>query len=167
MPLVVRTVGEHDWPSIEGMQRECFPAGALEDREILRSLWTHSPGSCLIAEEDGPLGYLLAHPWPADDFPPAKAVLPEIPPGAASLFIHDLAVIPRARGRQVGRRLVDEVLGWARGQGLGRSSLVSVQGSGRFWEQFGFRPRADLTARFAEVFRASYGLEIVFMTMDL
>lgn len=160
----IRVIREADWPAIDRIQRECFPPSAIESRETLQSIARHSPGTCLFAETTAPVGYVLAHPWTADDLPPLQAPLTAIPAGASSLFIHDLAVAPAARGAGLARRLVDDLLDRARRLGLARGSLLSVQDSRRFWARYGFQERPDLTDRFRETVARLYQVEFVFMT---
>jgi GNAT superfamily N-acetyltransferase len=164
LPPTIRVIRDSDWPAIDRIQRECFPPSAIESREVLQSLSQHSPGSCLIAETDSPLGYVLAHPWIPADLPPIKASLPPIPANASCLFFHDLAITPAARGTGLAHRLVEEVLAWARQRGLAEGSLVSVQESRRFWARYGFEEDPALTERFRETVGQLYGLDFAFMT---
>lgn len=160
----IRVVRDTDWPAIERIQRESFPPGAIESSEVLRTISLHSPGSCLIAESDGPIGYVLAHPWIPDDLPPIKASLPPIAATATCLFFHDLAITPAARGTGLAHRLVEEVLAWARQHDLTSGSLVAVQESRRFWARYGFQENPELTERFRETVGRLYQLDFAFMT---
>jgi GNAT superfamily N-acetyltransferase len=162
--LTIRPIRDADWPAIDRIQRACFAATAIEPQDVLQSISRHSPVSCLLAETDRPLAYVLAHPWTPDDVPPLQAVLPGLPVNATSLFFHDLAVTPEARGTGLAHRLVEELLAWAGRQGLLHGSLISVQDSRRFWERYGFEARPDLTARFQDTVARHYQVEFVFMT---
>ncbi len=163
-PPTIRVIQDSDWPAIDRIQRECFPPSAIESREVLQSIALHSPASCLVAETDIPLGYVLAHPWSRDDLPPIQAKLPGLPLGASSLFFHDLAVTPAARGSGLAHRMVEEVLRWAGQRGLTEGSLIAVQGSRLFWERYGFQERPELTERFRQTVNRNYGLDFAFMT---
>lgn len=160
----IRVIQDSDWPAIDRIQRESFPPGAIESGEVLRTISRHSPRTCLIAESGAPLGYVLAHPWIPDDLPPIKASLPPIPATASCLFFHDLAITPAARGTGLAHRLVEEVLVWARQQGIAEGSLVSVQESRRFWARYGFQEDPALTERFRDTVGRLYGLDFAFMT---
>jgi len=162
----IRPVRDADWPAIDRIQHACFPATAIESQEVLQSIARHSPESCLLAETNVPLAYVLAHPWVPDDLPPIQANLPGIPAGASSLFFHDLAVTPEARGTGLANCLVEELLAWARRRSLPHGSLVSVQDSRRFWERYGFRERPELTERFHSTVAQFYRVEFVFMTAE-
>ncbi|WP_259043780.1 GNAT family N-acetyltransferase [Chromobacterium alkanivorans] len=71
------------------------------------------------------------------------------PDAADTLFIHDLALHPDARGHGLGPRLVQTVLGQGRRRGLRQARLVAVQGAARYWRRFGYQAcaRDDYTRR--------------------
>lgn len=161
---LIRPIRDADWPALDRIQRACFAPSAIEPQDVLQSISRHSPESCLLAETDRPLAYVLAHPWTPDDLPPLQAVLPGLPQTATTLFFHDLAVTPEARGTGLAHRLVKELLFWAGRQGLCQGSLISVQDSRRFWERYGFEARPDLTERFQETVARFYQVDFVFMT---
>lgn len=59
-------------------------------------------------------------------------------PDGDTLYVHDLAVHPRAHGQGLGRRLADALFGAAREHGLVHGALVAVLDARRFWENLGF-----------------------------
>jgi GNAT superfamily N-acetyltransferase len=64
------------------------------------------------------------------------------PPGA---YLHWAFVEEEYRRHGVGRRLLDELLTWAKQQGAGRVELQFIDGNvgaERFWTKMGFRPFA-------------------------
>jgi GNAT superfamily N-acetyltransferase len=64
------------------------------------------------------------------------------PPGA---FVHWAYLIPEARRMGLGRRLLDELLAWARSHGADRVELQFIDGNEAargFWTSLGFRPYA-------------------------
>lgn len=160
----IRVIRDSDWPAIERIQRESFPPQAIESSEVLQTISRHSPETCLLAESDVPLGYVLAHPWIPGDLPPIKASLPPLPADAPCLFFHDLAITPAARGTGLAHRLVEEVLAWARRRGLTQGSLVAVQNGRPFWARYGFEEDPVLTERFRDTVGQLYGLDFAFMT---
>lgn len=100
-----------------------------------------APG-CLMAEEDGVvLGYCIAHPGTIGEPPPLDTVLAALPDGADCLYIHDVALLPAARGRHLGvalARLLEDV---ARAHGFDRMALTAVNNSDGFWGALGYEPR--------------------------
>ena len=73
------------------------------------------PAGCFLLERDGEaLGYLVTHPW-AGDRPPALdqliGVLPDTPD---RYYLHDLALLPEARGTGAAAAAVDLTVTQAR-----------------------------------------------------
>ncbi len=101
----------------------------------------------LVARDaQGVCAYLFAYPSRLGKVTPLGGhfALPDAPD---TLYLHDLAVAPRAAGQGVARRLVDALL--ARAGGLRHSALVSVQDTRRFWESLGYLPAAGDAAALA------------------
>ncbi|MGE5476080.1 MAG: GNAT family N-acetyltransferase [Bacteroidales bacterium] len=116
-----------------------------------------APG-CLMAEEDGcMLGYCIAHPGTVGDPPPLDTVLAALPAGADCLYIHDVALLPAARGRHLGvalARLLEDV---ARAHGFDRMALTAVNNSDGFWGALGYQPRP--CAKLASYGEATYRMK--------
>ncbi len=165
-PPQILPISDADWPAIDQIQIESFSVTAIESVPVLRSIVDRSPSTCFLARTDRPVGYVLAHPWRSNELPPLKAELGPLPENPEALFIHDLAVSPNARGSRIGRHLVKRVLAEARSAGLNHGSLLAVQHSQTFWEQFGFEPDPVLTAQFAPIVEQKYVIDFVFMTAD-
>lgn len=120
------------------------------------------PAGCFVLADDGPIaGYLIAHPWRQKAPPPLGGMIGAIPDDADSIYLHDLALLPSARGTGAGGTATRMVLDLARQAGLGDVTLLAVGGADVFWASRGFSPVADqaLAARL----RASYGPEVVYM----
>jgi ribosomal protein S18 acetylase RimI-like enzyme len=111
-----------------------------EDRAVFAErLSLYPDGAGLLVVEGTPAGYVLAHPWRARSFPPLDSLLDALPENAESLYIHDLALLPTARGLKAGVFVVLTLLARAKAAGFARTSLVAVNGSVPFWSQLGFR----------------------------
>ena len=82
-------------------------------------------------------GYGLAHPWMQHRIPPLDDFLGQLPDAADCIYVHDLAVLPDARGG-VARAYVAEIEQLARSCGITTLALVSVYGTRVLWERFGF-----------------------------
>jgi N-acetylglutamate synthase-like GNAT family acetyltransferase len=72
--------------------------------------------------------------------PALNALLGAIPTDADTFYVHDLALLNRARGTGAAAMIVGEILRHARSIGLASVSLVAVNGSLPFWHKHGFRP---------------------------
>lgn len=116
------------------------------------ALW---PGGCFVHERSGRIdGYLISHPWRRCDPVPLDAELGGLPGDVDSWYLHDLALLPEARGTGAGAAAVDRVVSRARAAGFAEISLVAVNGADRFWERRGFR-RIETQALTEKL--ASYG----------
>lgn len=121
-------------------------------------------------------GYAVSHPIPKRHQPPALNTLllnmnkpPSVSPGEAEQFyIHDLAILPEFRGRGYARECVDMLLGVAKRWGFELTGLVSVYGTERFWERFGFGPAlaaadVDADAKLLKKIVSAYGQDAVYL----
>jgi len=128
-------------------RRDLYPAGCfvLDD----------GSGSGAIA------GYLIAHPWRHEAPPPLGGMIHAIPADADSIYLHDLALLPAARGTGSGGTATRMVLELAAAAGFRDVFLLAVGGADAFWASRGFAPVADpaLAARL----HASYGPEVIYM----
>jgi len=122
------------------------------------------PAGCFVladasdAASGVPCGYALSHPW--DGPPPALDTLLEALPAAPSTFyIHDVALLPAARGRHAATDIVARLAEHARRQRLRSLSLIAVGGTAVVWARLGFCPHKDTDA--AKL--ASYGTDAVQM----
>lgn len=127
-----------------------------EDPAVFANRLDLFPPGCQMAEEDGRvLGYCIAHPGTVGDPPPLDTVLAGLPADADCLYIHDVALLPAARGRHLGvalARLMEDV---ARAQGFDRIALTAVNNSDGFWGALGYetRPCAKLASYGAATYR--------------
>lgn len=113
-----------------------------------------APG-CLMAEEDGRvLGYCIAHPGTIGEPPPLDTVLAALPETADCLYIHDVALLPQARGRHLGVALARRLEDVARAHGFGHMALTAVNNSDGFWGALGYQPRP--CAKLASYGEATY-----------
>jgi len=97
------------------------------------------PEGCRVLVRDGDVaGYLVSHPWHRDTPPALGAMLHALPADADSYYLHDLALLPKARGTGAGRAALDIVVAHARALGFAGITLMAVGGADRFWARHGF-----------------------------
>lgn len=130
--------------------------GFPEAREVLAERLALHPDGCFMLEapDGNALGYLLSHPWRAGTLPPLDTLLGELPEPATSYHLHDIALLPAARGTGAAGAIVAEVIAHARATGVASMCLVAVNGSQGYWARHGFL--AEAGAELAEAL-ASYG----------
>jgi len=115
-----------------------------EDQAVFRERCSLSPEGCLCLSNGTSLaGYLVSHPWHAGRPPALNTLLGEIPADATDWYIHDLALLPQARGSGAAGWIVAHLASLAAQAGCFRLALVAVNDSVGFWEHHGFRAVHD------------------------
>lgn len=164
MSLTWRPMAEDDLDGVVAVARLAFP-NHLEDRACFAErLNLHAPGCFVLADGDAVRGYLVAYPWRLDSAPALNALIGEIPAEADTLYLHDLALHPDARGGGWTRPIVDRLAEQAQAQGWRTIALVAVNEAAPFWERLGFRARETEALR-AKL--ASYGPDARYMVRPL
>lgn len=136
MPILPIT--QETWTDINALQNEVYHQIEPEPLAILQDKWIKSPNLCFCYQEGGVLlSYLLAHAWNSDTTPSLSELLPDDFAGPI-LFLHDLAVSTRAKGKGVGTKMVMHLLEKAQQGKFEKITLVSIQSSKAFWEKHGF-----------------------------
>ena len=142
MAITIRPMDAADLDAVLRVQAACYPPAMQEAAAVLRVRLAAAPATCLVAcNGDGVCGYLFAYPSRLDCVTDLGAPF-AVAPDADTLYLHDLAVDPRALGRGLARALVAGMLERGRASLLAHAALVAVQDSTRFWTGFGFAPRA-------------------------
>lgn len=124
--------------------------GFFEDAAIFAERQKLCPDGCWLLRVDGQAaGYVLSHPVKLGQLPALNSLLGSIPPDADSYYIHDMALLPAARGTGAARQLVGQLATHARSAGFATMSLVAVNASQRFWESqwFMVSPRPELAEK--------------------
>lgn len=128
-----------DLPAVLAVAGVVHP-GYPEDEAIFAERLRLFAQGCLVLEgADGPIGYVIAHPWRRAAPPALNSLLGELPPQADCFYIHDLALLPQARGSGAGSVVVARLAEIAVRACLPRLALVAIDGSSGFWRRQGFR----------------------------
>lgn len=99
------------------------------------------PEGCFaLTANDHLLGYAVGHPWRARSVPDLDMLLGALPEPAGAWCIHDVALLPEARGRGAASDLVGLMREEARRRALPGMVLVAVGNAAGFWQRHGFRP---------------------------
>ncbi|KAB2963364.1 GNAT family N-acetyltransferase [Zoogloea sp.] len=163
--LTLRNALPTDLPAIMDIQARCYSAIVPETQASMGAKLAASPGTCFVAEHQGKIhAYLLALPWHFASPPGLDAPECRLPATPDTLYLHDLAVAPEARGSRTAGALVHAFLGALAALRLPRASLIAIQSSSTWWARHGFEPvavDADLAARLA-----SYGQDACYMALS-
>ncbi|MGK6354468.1 GNAT family N-acetyltransferase [Sphingomonas sp. DT-207] len=145
-----------DLDGVVAVARVAFPDHP-ERRACFAERLALAPDTCFVlADTEHVAGYLIAYPWPIEAIPPLDTLLGGLPERRDAWYLHDLALLPEARGgghARAGLALlftsVDAPI-----------ALVSVNASAAFWQAQGFVAR-DSPALRAKL--ASYGPQARYM----
>lgn len=140
-------------------------AGLPERQAVLAEKRDLAPATCLKLVLDGKIvGYGLAHPWRLFDIPPLDWFLHALPPSPDCLYVHDVALLSEARGRQAAARYMAILAVQARTLGIAHLACVSVYGTVGLWSGLGFAVQDDPGVREK---LASYGDSARYMTAGI
>jgi len=136
-----------------------------EERAVFAERCRLHPEGCLVLDQGAGLGgYVLSHPWHAHCPPKLDTLLGRLPAAADTYYLHDLALLPGARGQGHAGAMVEHLAGHARRLGLTSLTLIAVNHSGAFWQRQGF---AVVTSPGAAAILASYGADAALMQRRL
>lgn len=141
MPKHIRPMLSADLDAVLRVQAACYPPAMQEAAAVVKARLDAAAATCVVAGDAGGVcGYLFAYPSRLGRVTDLGAPF-EIAPDADTLYLHDLAVDPRALGQGRARALVEHLLDLGRDLALPHAALVSVQDSTRFWSGLGFAAR--------------------------
>jgi GNAT superfamily N-acetyltransferase len=136
-----------------------------ERRDVLAEKLALFPMGCFVlVRHEAVVGYGLAHRWVLGSIPPLDAFLEKVLRPADCLYIHDVALLPEARGDGSGGLYVELMEECARETGVDFLALVSVYDNQPFWAKRGFEvvSAPELGAKLR-----SYGPTAQYMTRKL
>ena len=114
-----------------------------EDAAVVAERLKLYPAGCLVLDgKQGIKGYAVAHPWLFG--PPLNTQLGRLPIPVDTFYIHDLALLPEARGRGLGMKAVDLLAHQGKLAACTNLSLVAVGNSPHFWRKNGFQEMNEI-----------------------
>lgn len=84
------------------------------------------------------VGYGMSHPWRLYNIPPLDTFLEALPASPDCIFIHDVVVLPRARGHHAAEQFIDIIVSAAHDRTIQSVALVSVYNTHPLWMRCGF-----------------------------
>jgi GNAT superfamily N-acetyltransferase len=162
--MIWQSLASTDMPSVMAIAAQVHP-GLFERPEIFLEKLTLFPHGCKkLLTNNQLVGYGFAHPWRLYSIPQLDTFLEKIPTRPDCLYIHDVAILPHARGHNAAGLLVTQLQTLAALFGFHALSLVSVYMTTGFWQRFGFE---IIKVEAIEEQLISYGNEASYMTMCL
>ena len=133
-----------------------------ERKEVLLEKIRLFPGGCFKFVFNGQMaGYGISHPWALCSVPPLDDFLRALPANPDCIYIHDVAVLPEARGHTAAGKFIEKISAVAKRMHIKRLACVSVYGTHVLWARFGFR----ITESCLDL--ATYGDRAKYMIADL
>ncbi|MBJ7577293.1 GNAT family N-acetyltransferase [Devosia sp. MC532] len=134
-----RAMTGYDMDAVNAIAGRVHP-GFFEAPEVLAEKFQLYRNGCYLFEvQERPAGYMLSHPWKLGSLPALNALLGQLPDDLDTYYIHDLALLPLARGVGAAGKIVSALTKHAAAMGYPTMSLVAVNGSVSFWEKQGFQ----------------------------
>lgn len=147
-----------DLPQVYSIAAQVHPAYPEQPQVFAERLRLY-PEGCWVWQQAGQLaGYLISHPWHKMQPPALDSLLHALPrmdtvtsqkavtsikagtENASTYYLHDIALLPQARGQQATPRILPTLAQLAHAHGLDNISLVAVNQSLSFWQAQGFKP---------------------------
>jgi len=136
-----------------------------EDEAVFAEKVCLYPDAChSLLINDVLVGYALAHPWLFGQAPALNSLLGALPLHPDTLYLHDVALIPEARGKGAVRTLLQLLIRHAKERGFPSLSLTAVNNSVEYWRGNGFILIGDAAHSQG---LASYGKEAYAMALYL
>ena len=132
-----------DLPAVMAAAAQVHPDYPEGKAVFTERLALHPAGCLVLAGGEGIGGYVLSHPWRFGQVPALDSLLGALPEDADAYYIHDLALLPVARGGGAASACVHRLAAHARAAGFARMTLVAVGNSAGFWQRQGFREAHD------------------------
>ena len=153
-----------DLPPVERVAETIHPAYPEHASIFTERLDLYPPG-CLVLEINQTIqGYAIGHPSRIQHPPALNTLLGRLPRHPDAFHIHDLALLPTARGAGHANAAIEIFIEQAKALTLPRMSLIAVGESQNFWRRNGFEI-ADQTP--VRACLATYGDNAIFMTRPL
>lgn len=154
-----------DLPKVERIAERVHPDHPEHPAIFAERLALAADGCLVLAAPPGNalFGYVVTHPWDGRAPPRLNALLAAVPRPSAGWHIHDVALLPSARGRGEATTALRLVLATAAGAGCERATLVALAGKAAYWRRAGFSPQVAADEQAV----SSYGPGAMFMTRPL
>jgi ribosomal protein S18 acetylase RimI-like enzyme len=136
-----------------------------ERSEVFEEKCRLFPEGCFaLVREEEVLGYGISHLWQIGDIPHLDTFLRKLPDSPNCIFIHDVAVLPQARGKNAAGEYIELIAAVARKYEITRLTLVSVYNTDVLWSRYGFKvvDNLSLVEKLDD-----YGQSAKYMTLEL
>jgi|APTNR8051073442_1049403.scaffolds.fasta_scaffold18745_2 GNAT superfamily N-acetyltransferase len=159
---------EADMDTVAAIAARLHP-GLPERTAVLAEKWRLCPDGCRKLLCGGVMrGYGLSHPGTLARPPKLDCLMGGLPDPADCLFLHDVAVLPEARGRGASVAFIAHAAAVATARRLPSLALIAAYGTGRLWRRFGFEDvPPEVTVGDGAASLAAYGADARYLSRRL
>ena len=135
-----RELSVNDIKSVAGVADKIHPDLPESDQVFAERIQLFPEGCLGLSESNGNdlSGYVISHPIRRLQPPALNSMLGTIASDVDQYYIHDLAILPRVRGRGSAQKCMDKLSTITKRYPT--TCLISVYSTERFWSRFGFVP---------------------------
>ena len=133
----VRPAATADMDMILEIQAVAHPAFQEDQAVFAERLALYPQGFHVATLDDELCGYVISHPWRRPGPPAINALIGALPGNADIYYIHDLSLLPVARGLGLSDILIGKLKDHAKDEGFSTMALTAVGGSFVFWRRHG------------------------------
>ncbi|MGY1490472.1 GNAT family N-acetyltransferase [Methylobacillus pratensis] len=134
-----RPMQASDLPTVMQIAAQVHP-GYPEDLAVFTERQQLYPQGCWIRQQASHIcGYLVSHPWQLGIPPSLNSLLHALPSRATTYYLHDIALLPSARGANAAGDILAQLYAQAAHERLDNLSLIAVNRSFRFWQRQQFQ----------------------------
>lgn len=111
-----------------------------ERSEVFEEKFRLFPAGCFkLVNSTGLIhGYGISHPWRLYSVPALDSFIEKLPNLPNCMYVHDVAVLPSARGSGAAKMYIDIIKALAISSNIKKMACVSVYGTDVFWARYGF-----------------------------
>ena len=128
-----------DLPAVSRVAALVHPLYPEKQAVFAERLRLYRAGSRVLSDGEGAVqGYVVSHPWRQGVVPALDSLLGALPDVPDTYYIHDIALLPQARGGRAAQACIAALANHAAAARFATMSIVAIAGTQGFWEKQGF-----------------------------
>lgn len=164
----IRPLKKNDIPQLIRVQQRTFTSDLCESLEVFQNRFDHFGQFFKVATiKDQIVGYIICFPYKLGEIPKNNAPFENDLKQPDCFYIHDVTLIPEARGQGLAPLLIESAFNQAKDLGFTKVSLVSVGQSGNYWDKLGFIEYPQTTPAILQKLHSSYDEKSRLMVKDI
>jgi len=153
LPMILQ-----DLEGVTEVQKKTFTQNLCEKHSVMLNRFeTFGQYFYVAKNENAIIGYMLSFPWRSGHTPINNQNFPTILQAPDCFYIHDITLLPEARGTGLARAMIEKACETGRSLGFKTISLVAVAQSGDYWDKINFQEHLDIPVEKKNAIIANYG----------